>query len=943
MSELISIGIAYDTSQLVTGSRQVTEALRQVEQADKGAQTATKELAQSNTQAAQAMGQESQAARQAASATQTMEQAARQAAQATQQEAQAASAAASALTKTASAASQAAQATGSVSQSATQATSALAAMAQQALAFGAAQVGIASLREAFTTVKEALVGTVQAAIKMESMTATFKVISGSVQAASADIGFLRQTAERLGISFTDSAKGFQTMAAAAQNTRLAGQGVRDIYTAIAEKGRVLGSSAQDIQGAMLAVSQSFSKGVIQAEELRGQFSERMPGAINEMARALGVGTAELGKMMERGQLGIDAWQKWAQVVRQDLAGATQEASRTAGAAIERLGNAMRELQVAVGQYIVPALTTTVNMLTSVAQWATTAMNALGRYDEARKKAAQDIQAVASKGEPGAAGRYGELIQQAADYDAMAKRLRTPIVSKEGELSLGALFSVGGEEKAAQYEASARAARKEAEALLATTRAIGDEDKRRQTQSAMDNTRIQQKNTFLEAGQKLLEQQRKEQEAMASATRTGLGRDPTAEEKVKLQDKQLKDAQEFLQTNSALAEQYKNDPVVKALRERGQATEAATRALEDAKKDKKDADREAKAAEKEQERLDKERRSNVMATGKLVLDGYEKEGDLIGQLHERVRALTMTEEERLALQVAGIEDPTLRAYAEELVKQVEAAKDFNDQLRERNKLLGEQATASKATLDDITRLEKQLEPRRRGMSRAEQLAATREELARVTPAESRGEVLQRADEQIARTLAAEKEAQMLGHLNDMADELTATFVDMAVTGEINFKKLSESFSRMVLDMVADAIDLKGAISGWLKQGMHAAGGGQGGWLSSLFTTGGGAGSAALQTDISTSMAANPALFAFGGGMQAGGPVWSDRAYMVGERGPELFVPRASGTIVPHGGAGGGNPVTVNMVVNTRDADSFRRSGPQIAAQMTRAAQQARRVM
>jgi hypothetical protein len=42
--------------------------------------------------------------------------------------------------------------------------------------------------------------------------------------------------------------------------------------------------------------------------------------------------------------------------------------------------------------------------------------------------------------------------------------------------------------------------------------------------------------------------------------------------------------------------------------------------------------------------------------------------------------------------------------------------------------------------------------------------------------------------------------------------------------------------------------------------------------------------------------------------AGGPVSSGSAYMVGERGPELFVPKTSGTIVPGGGAGG---VTVNV--------------------------------
>ncbi len=50
--------------------------------------------------------------------------------------------------------------------------------------------------------------------------------------------------------------------------------------------------------------------------------------------------------------------------------------------------------------------------------------------------------------------------------------------------------------------------------------------------------------------------------------------------------------------------------------------------------------------------------------------------------------------------------------------------------------------------------------------------------------------------------------------------------------------------------------------------------------------------------------------FGGARAAGGPVSAGSAYLVGERGPELFVPRASGTIVPNGAGG----VQVNTSLN-----------------------------
>ena len=56
----------------------------------------------------------------------------------------------------------------------------------------------------------------------------------------------------------------------------------------------------------------------------------------------------------------------------------------------------------------------------------------------------------------------------------------------------------------------------------------------------------------------------------------------------------------------------------------------------------------------------------------------------------------------------------------------------------------------------------------------------------------------------------------------------------------------------------------------------------------------------------------ALNPFGGGKAMGGPVNAGTSYVVGERGPELFVPNTAGTIVPNGGGGRGN--TINVTVN-----------------------------
>ncbi|AEG47911.1 hypothetical protein Sphch_0211 [Sphingobium chlorophenolicum L-1] len=68
-----------------------------------------------------------------------------------------------------------------------------------------------------------------------------------------------------------------------------------------------------------------------------------------------------------------------------------------------------------------------------------------------------------------------------------------------------------------------------------------------------------------------------------------------------------------------------------------------------------------------------------------------------------------------------------------------------------------------------------------------------------------------------------------------------------------------------------------------------------------------------------------------GRATGGPVAPGRAYVVGERGPEVFVPTASGQVVPNGG-GGARDVRVSIAVQGQGADSARllaRSARQVA--------------
>jgi len=122
------------------------------------------------------------------------------------------------------------------------------------------------------------------------------------------------------------------------------------------------------------------------------------------------------------------------------------------------------------------------------------------------------------------------------------------------------------------------------------------------------------------------------------------------------------------------------------------------------------------------------------------------------------------------------------------------------------------------------------------------------------------------------------------LDGMTDALTA-----GITGAANFADAMKSMAKSVVDSLIKMLIQKyivdaafGAISGAITGGVTST------------------------TDFNAAGPMQPR--AIGGSVQNGSP------YMVGERGPELFIPNSQGSIVPNSRMGGGGGVTVNQTIN-----------------------------
>lgn len=188
---------------------------------------------------------------------------------------------------------------------------------------------------------------IEAQMQLERLDKSFTAIYGSAATARQQLEFVRETSTAMGQEFYSAADAARTFFAAGQGTTLSGQ-LNEIYAGFSKAGAALGLSSDDMQGIFLALGQSMSKSKVQAEELRGQIGERLPGAFQVAAKAMGVSTAELDKMMADGELlAEDLLPRMAEVLEQQYGAAAESAADTVQGAVNRMSTAWTDFKAGI--------------------------------------------------------------------------------------------------------------------------------------------------------------------------------------------------------------------------------------------------------------------------------------------------------------------------------------------------------------------------------------------------------------------------------------------------------------------------------------------------------------------------------------------------------------------------------------------------------------------
>ncbi|MCB1504438.1 MAG: tape measure protein [Hyphomicrobiaceae bacterium] len=188
----------------------------------------------------------------------------------------------------------------------------------------------------------------EASSSVNSFNAALTSITGSSSTAKDALGWVNNEANRLAVDLSSARDGFKNYAASAL---LAGQDmdqVKQTFSGVSTAARVLNLSADDTSGVFRALSQIASKGVVQMEELRGQIGDRMPGAIDAMARALGVGKDQLFEMVKAGKVGADILPKFGEELAKTFGPGLAQALNTPEAQMQRLSNTMTQVASSFG-------------------------------------------------------------------------------------------------------------------------------------------------------------------------------------------------------------------------------------------------------------------------------------------------------------------------------------------------------------------------------------------------------------------------------------------------------------------------------------------------------------------------------------------------------------------------------------------------------------------
>lgn len=208
----------------------------------------------------------------------------------------------------------------------------------------------------FNAIKSVIGSLIEAQVAMQQIHFGLMAATGSMEKSAVQMEYLRQNAQTLGLDLRTSAQEYTRLAASAEAMNVSMEDQQKLYTGLSRASTVLHLDAQKVQFATLALTQMFSKGKIQAEELRRQLGEAIPGvvprfqkAVMEVVKGTDLAKYSFEELMKRGLLDTSKFLPQLIQALEETGRGWEEASKGLNAEINRLKTAWFELKVEVSK------------------------------------------------------------------------------------------------------------------------------------------------------------------------------------------------------------------------------------------------------------------------------------------------------------------------------------------------------------------------------------------------------------------------------------------------------------------------------------------------------------------------------------------------------------------------------------------------------------------
>ena len=201
--------------------------------------------------------------------------------------------------------------------------------------------------------RQALGATADYAAELEKQRTALRQVVGSQNDYNQSLEFITKTSNNLAIPQDIILKNFTRLSASVIG---AGGNIKDAekaFKGISAGILGTGGSLANLDAALLATAQVFSKGKVSAEELRGQIGERLPGAFTLFAESIGKTPQQLDKALSDGKVTLVDFQKFTENLFKKYGEAAEIIARSPENAGNRLKTTLANLSESVGTLLKP--------------------------------------------------------------------------------------------------------------------------------------------------------------------------------------------------------------------------------------------------------------------------------------------------------------------------------------------------------------------------------------------------------------------------------------------------------------------------------------------------------------------------------------------------------------------------------------------------------------